>query len=113
MKKFLFISPNSITGAQLELARQAGIDLARCGDEDAFTIDPRNMLDRDESDDLWGFVVDHPAAAMRLLAENYEIGVFENGNRAAPDESPRFEAVALHIFSGLGSFDLDQKVVRL
>lgn len=92
--RMAFVSRHKPTKEQEIMAEAEGFELSWLGDMDAFKIDARMLLDHGKFDAV---AVVHPAAAMRL-APYFLIGVFENANRAAEDEAPRFEAVALHVF---------------
>ena len=92
--KFAFLTRHTPTAEQVGLAAERGIELVPIGDRDAFTVTCADVAQDGEFD---GVVVVHPAAALRLSGL-YQIGVFENQNRAAPGERPTFLAVALHVF---------------
>ena len=101
MKHFAFISRHQPTPAQVEMAADQGINLIHIGDTDAFTVDEDWVMDQPAVkgwvDTIHGVVVVHPAAAMRLCGD-FQVGVFENANRAAPGEPQSFSAVALHVY---------------
>ena len=92
--KFAFISRHEPTAEQHALAADRDIELVVVGDRDAFSVTPADIA---EAGDFDGVVVVHPAAAMRL-AGRYQVGVFENANRAAPGERPTFTAIALWLY---------------
>lgn len=92
--KFAFVSRHEPTAEQHALAADRGIKLVVIGDRDAFSVTPDDIAEAGEFD---GVVVVHPAAAMRLAGQ-YQIGVFENANRAAPGERPTFTAIALWLY---------------
>ena len=94
MKQFAFISRHTITTEQHKLAAEGDIKLVPIGDLNAFNVTAA-MIDAFGPFD--GVIVVHPAAAMRL-SRDFEIGVFENENRAPIGERPRFHPVALHIY---------------
>ena len=93
--KFAFISRHAPTQSQIDMAAEQGVELTHVGDADAFTVTPAFVYDHGPFE---GVVVVHPAAALRL-APMFFVGVFENANRAAPGEPPRFEAASFHIFN--------------
>ena len=99
--EFAFVSRHQPTDAQHALAAQMGHTLTHIGDCDAFTIDAGYIYDHGTFE---GVVVVHPAAALRL-APYFVIGVFENGNRAAPNEPPKFEPKAFRVFGLRGDID--------
>lgn len=95
---FAFISRHEPTTSQIAMARDEGIELLHVGDTDAFTVSPAFVFMHGEHRQVtFDGVVVHPAAALRL-AGDFLVGVFENANRAEPNEKPRFEAQALHLF---------------
>jgi len=94
MKRFAFISRHDISEKQERLAREKGIELIPVGDRDAFTVDPEEFQGFD------GAIVVHPAAALRLCSARFEVGVFENANRAPASGKPLFEPVTLRVFRG-------------
>ena len=94
MKQFAFISRHTITTEQHKLAAEHDIKLVPIGDLNEFNVTTA-MIDAFGPFD--GVVVEHPAAAMRL-SRDFEIGVFENENRAPIGERPQFHPVALHIY---------------
>lgn len=93
MKKFAFISRHTPTNDQINLAAEQNIEIVHVGDRDAFNVMPDD-IDIIQFD---GVIVVHPAAAMRLK-DHFEIGVYENANRAPEGEKPEFKAVALHLY---------------
>lgn len=95
MKQMAFISRHSPTTTQETLAMEQGFTLVHVGDMDAFNVKPEDVQ---TLGDFAAVAVVHPAAALRL-AKQYQIGVFENANRAAVGEPPRFEAVALYMYN--------------
>jgi hypothetical protein len=96
--KFAFISRHLPTEGQVKLAKEKGIELVHVGDMDAFTVTQQKVS---QMGDFYGVIVVHPAAALRLV-RNYQIGVFENANRAPEGEIPQFEAKALHVYGVFG-----------
>jgi len=94
MRKFAFLSRHTPTDEQFRLANDQGIFLEYIGDADAFRVTPGYIAKRGSFD---GVVVVHPAAALRLV-DKYEIGVFENANRAPIGEKPQFQAIQFHIY---------------
>lgn len=92
--QFAFISRHAPTPEQHALAEAKNIKLVHIGDLDAFSVTPFMV---DTRGDFIGVVVVHPAAALRL-ASNFEVGVFENAERAEPGDWPTFYAKALHIY---------------
>jgi hypothetical protein len=92
MRKFAFISRHAPNDQQKYLALQQDIELIHVGDRDGFNVSI------DEFKEYNGAVVVHPAAALRLLAKGFDIGVFNNTNRAAVGEPPKFETTAFHIY---------------
>jgi hypothetical protein len=118
MKKFLFISRHEPTARQHELAAEKGIKLVHVGDVDAFEGDVYQLFPKWDGPNGWqigddvhaayqkwvaeekahGVIVVHPALALRLIP-GFMVGVFENANRSAPGEPPKFEAKALHIWA--------------
>jgi hypothetical protein len=94
MKKFAFISRHTPTPEQHALAQAKGIELIPVGDMDAFTVQAWNV---NKIGDFCGVIVVHPATALRLC-KYYEVGVFENENRAPEGERPTFIAKALHLY---------------
>lgn len=92
--KFAFISRHEPTAEQRAMAADCDIELVSIGDRDAFSVTPADI---EQAGDFDGVVVVHPAAAMRLAGQ-YQIGVFENANRAAPGERPTFTAIALWLY---------------
>lgn len=108
LKKFAFIARHTPTSEQIALAEEKGIELTPVGDMDAFTIETEDLATLGDFD---GVVVVHPAAAMRLC-HVYEIGVFENSNRAPVGEKPDFFATELHVFDllrDLNPFSVENK----
>lgn len=113
--QYAFVSRHEPSWAQQKLAHLQGIDLVWVGDLDGFTVTAQAVIaayDRRQADyretagndDFqWGWphctgvVVVHAGAALRLLP-HFDVGVFENGNRAPEGEKPSFEPVALHIW---------------
>jgi hypothetical protein len=124
MKKFLFVSRHEPTARQHELAAEKGIKLVHVGDVDAFEGDVSHLFPKWDGPDRWtvgdethaayekwaaeekvhGVIVVHPALALRLIP-GLVVGVFENANRAAPGEPPKFEAKALHLWSDMTHLD--------
>lgn len=96
MKTFAFISRHKPTPEQIALAAQLDIELLHVGDRDGFTVRPGEFLSFD------GVVVVHAAAALRLVADDRPVGVFENGNRAEPGKPPEFYAKALYLYKADG-----------
>ena len=96
--KFAFISRHLPTEGQIAMALDMDVELVHVGDADAFSISPSFVDDKGSFD---GVVVVHPAAAMRLCG-SFSVGVFENANRAAVGEPPRFEAISFHIYDHRG-----------
>lgn len=91
--KFAFISRHVPTQTQIDLAAQKGIELVHVGDRDAFSVS------RQEFRGLYdGAIVVHPVMALRLLSEVFDIGVFNNVNRAPVGEKPQFETTDLVLF---------------
>ena len=80
------------------------VELVSVGDRDAFTCDLFDLVDYD------GAVVVHPALALRLSAQDVNIGVYENQQRAAAGEKPTFHAVALYLYTPgtIYKYTLDQ-----
>lgn len=105
LKNFVFISRHTPTADQLALASKAGIALLHVGDRDAFTLNAKEFAP-DET--ISGMIVVHPAAAMKFLAADYHVGIFENANRAPEGQKPTFEAVRLHLFSAAEGGELFQ-----
>jgi len=103
MKTFLFCSRHTITPEQAGIAVKAGIKLIQGTDLDGFeTIEnlitgiersiPENLITG-----IDGVVVVHPSLALKL-SMFYQVGVFENANRAPEGEKPSFMAIGLEIF---------------
>lgn len=92
MKKFAFVSRHKPTEAQVTLATECGIELISTGDADGFTV---NTADYSE---YAGVICVHAAMAARMIIEGYEVGVFNNINRAGLGEPPRFETTGLYIY---------------
>ena len=99
MKQFAFISRHQPTDEQHALANEEGITLHSIGDADAFTVDDRIVHDAGINLGVIfdGVVVVHPAAALRLI-NYFEVGIFENAQRAQVGGPPQFVAKALHLF---------------
>jgi hypothetical protein len=98
LKAFAFISRHVATDAQIRLAAEKGIRLMSIMDMDGFTITPAAVQQRvGQGTQIRGVIVAHTAAALNLLPY-FDVGVFENGNRAEEGKPPTFEAVALHIW---------------
>lgn len=95
MKKFAFISRHTPTAEQVELAVAQEIELIPIGDLDGFTVTAEQVARHGKFD---GVAVVHAGAALRLQFD-YEILLFENGNRAPEGEKPSFVAVACHLFT--------------
>lgn len=96
MLKLAFISRHEPTQKQREFAEKAGIELDYVGDRDAYTFDP------EEFSHYNGCVVVNAIMALRLL--NYtDVAVFENVNRAAEGEPPKFESGPLRLYTLDGS----------
>lgn len=95
LEEMAFISRHKPTDAQVILAFEKGFQLVHVGDADAFTVSPGWVHDKGP---FGAVAVVHPAAALRLC-EVFEVGIFENANRAPEGEPVRFEAVALHMFN--------------
>ena len=100
MKVFAFISRHVPTQEQHDLALLQGVKLVVIGDYNAFTVTPDDIFEAGENKGYCfdGVVVVHPAAALTLI-EDFQIGIFENGNRAAEGEKPQFFAKAFHIWN--------------
>ena len=94
LTEMAFISRHVPTAAQIQMAADEGFKLIHVGDADAFTVSPGWVH---EKGPFGAVCVVHPAAALRL-ATVFEVGVFENANRAPEGERPQFEPVKLHIF---------------
>lgn len=92
--KMAFISRHTPTHRQHVLAAEQGYELLHIGDCDAFSVDPGFVHEKGAFEAV---AVVHPAAALRL-APHFSVGVFENANRAAEGQPPKFEAVALHVY---------------
>lgn len=112
MRNFAFISRHTPTQGQIDLAAVQGIRLLHIGDLDGFSIDPDEVAYRLTSllgdfdhtpypewrrEQVGGVIVVHAAAALRLLP-HFDVGVFENTNRAPEGEKPSYEAGALHVW---------------
>lgn len=99
MRNFAFISRHPATSDQVRLAAEQGIRLMSIMDMDGFKITRDAVQHRVGSPDIYihGVVVVHAAAALRLLPE-FDVGVFENGNRAEEGQVPTFQAIALHVW---------------
>ena len=102
MKKFAFISRHVPTQQQISIAAECGIVLDHVGDRDGFAVDPMEFRSTHD-----GAVVVHAAAALRLLGTNWPIGVFDNVNRAAVGELPKFETTRLHVYAPIGQLVVD------
>lgn len=106
MKKFAFISRHVPTVEQIALAAKLDIELVHVGDRDAFTGALADLFsDRLKFD---GACVVHPAAALRVAGFYQKpVLVFENGNRAAEGQPPKFYAKAawLHTLSSHNQVD--------
>ena len=92
MKKFAFVSRHKPTESQIALAKEREIELVSTGDADGFTVDTSDYAG------YAGVICVHAAMAARMIVAGYEVGVFNNVNRAAIGEPPRFETTALHIY---------------
>ena len=99
MANFAFVSRHAPTAEQAALAEAQGFALHHVGDADAFTVTNGFVHEAGVRLDVVfeGVVVVHPAAALRLCSA-FLVGVFENANRAAVGEPPRFEARSFHVF---------------
>lgn len=82
MRKFAFVSRHSMQDKQVELARESGIELVQCSDEDAFAFPAQKFLDQG----YVGVVVVHPQAALTAFTAGLAVGVFNNVNRAPEGE---------------------------
>lgn len=101
MKPFAFISRHAPTPDQYILAEEQDIVLNWVGDYDAFCVSPEWVAQQAAAvglPDFVGVIVVHPAAAMNLC-RYYQIGVFENANRAPIGEKPQFQAVRMEVFA--------------
>ena len=96
-KNFLFCSRHAITAEQVALAAKAGITLHQGIDLDAFSPNYDRIKFVCNQGQFEGVIVVHPALALKLCTA-YQIGVFENANRAAEGAPPSFQAVGLEIF---------------
>jgi len=85
--KFAFVSRHVPTQGQIELAASKGIILEHIGDRDAFAF----PVDAIKAAGYVGVVVVHPWAALSAFRDGLSVGVFNNVNRAAVGEPPRFE----------------------
>ena len=94
MKKFAFISRHVPTTEQIDLAIAQEIELVSIGDLDGFTVTAEQVAKHGKFD---GVAVVHAGAALRLQFD-YEVLLFENGNRAPEGEKPSFVAVSCHLF---------------
>lgn len=101
MKRLGFISRHTPTADQVRLASEQGYTLVQLTDVDAFSPMSQwsSVVKQAIGSDYEGFIVVHPALAIRLLAAGKVVGVFENAQRAAEGGKPTFEAKALHIFT--------------
>ena len=97
MKKFLFCSRHAITAEQEQLAEKAGITLHQGIDLDAFSPNHELIKAVCAQGQFEGVIVVHPALALKLSTA-YQVGVFENANRAEEGCPPSFQAVGLEIF---------------
>ena len=97
MKNFLFCSRHVFTDAQAQLAEKAGITLHQGVDLDAFAPNHELIKAVCKQGQFEGVVVVHPALALKLSTA-YQVGIFENANRAAEGAPPSFQAVGLEIF---------------
>lgn len=105
LKIFAFVSRHVATDAQVRLAAEQGIRLMSIMDMDGFKITPHAIQYRVGSlTQIRGVIVVHAAAALNLLPY-FDVGVFENGNRAEEGKPPTFEAVALHIWERDEGYD--------
>ena len=94
METYAFISRHTPTQEQHDLAEGFGIRLEHVGDMDAFQLCCDDVAALGDFD---GVVVVHPAAALKL-SKKYNVGIFENANRAPEGERPQFYAMALWFF---------------
>ena len=97
MEDFLFCSRHQITPEQTLLAAEAGITLHQGIDLDAFSPNYELIKLIRIQGEFDGVIVVHPALALKLCSV-YQIGVFENANRAAEGTPPSFQAVGLEIY---------------
>ena len=97
MKDFLFCSRHAITQEQIALATAAGIILHQGTDLDAFAPNHELIKAVCRQGQFEGVIVVHPALALKLCTA-YQVGIFENANRAAEGGAPSFQAVGLEIF---------------
>jgi len=97
MKNFLFCSRHSITPEQFALAAKAGITLHQGTDLDAFEENHYLIKQVCDQGVFEGVVVVHTSLGLKLSTA-YEIGVFENQNRAPEGSPPSFKAIGLEVF---------------
>ena len=100
MKTLLFISRHRATPSQRALAAAQEYSLLESEDLDAFAplADLNRRMDAIKADGHFGVVVVHPVIALVAHLAGLAVGVFQNANRAAVGETPRFEAVSLLVF---------------
>ena len=108
-RHFAFISRHAPTPEQYALAWEQNITLHVVGDLDAFTVTIGQVeaLAPEGVNHFDGVVVVHPAAALRLV-QGYDVGVFENGQRAAEDGKPSFFAKSLTVYKNFLSLVDDE-----
>ena len=93
MKKFAFISRHVPTPKQVQIAADKGITLVHVGDVDAFDMSPAKWP---SLSGFSGAVVVHPLLALQLCGR-FDIGIFNNVNRAPVGSPPQFDTTDLVI----------------
>ena len=96
MKKMIFVSRHSPSGAQSDMAQEQGYDLLHVGDVNAFDVNAVRDLIAAHQPDAVACV--HPVVALTAVSAGCAVGIFENANRAPEGAPPKFEAAALHIY---------------
>lgn len=88
--KYAFISRHKPTPEQIEQAKAVGVEIVHVGDADAFNFSLANLAGYE------GIVCVHPVIAMKAMCSGYEIGIFENANRAPEGAKPEFYSKSFH-----------------
>lgn len=94
--RFAFLSRHQPTQEQIDLATERGIELIHLGDVDAFSWSLSDA-ERIKDMDIDGVICVHPVLALKAFNAGFDVGVFENGNRAPEGEKPQFFAKSLWI----------------
>jgi len=95
--KYAFISRHMPTASQYKLANEKGIELIPVGDMDAFNEEEIHEWIRNNQS-FKGVIVVHPALALEFYKNEFDVGVFQNVNRAEEGQPPKFEAGSLKIW---------------